>query len=305
MKQLCYSRFVKKLAVKSPCRSAILVGGLLFLGSFLFPFLAAGEELFLMTPEEEGRRQIGLAIESKALQWRLRIPERMFSDETVLVGHDIHRVQTPVQWRQEADGFVFCRTNTDDGQGKRGFIVEYTVRLEPEVDGVNIEFTVQNKGESALRNVVGHVCLGHQSEAFRDPNYERTYIRSDGQFLSVGDTDRGEDPIRTHYLVKDMSPIKIFNNPRNKFWGGLSDAVADNGLILTRSRNGKKLVAMVFEPASELFQNSDDRNMCLHSDPNFGDLQPGSSATVKGKIILFNGDLSDFERLHLPRLEEW
>ena len=253
-----------------------------------------------MTPEEEGRRQLWLAKGLGNFQWRLRLPERMFSDETVLVGHDINKVLTPVQWLQEGDALFYRRTNADDGLGKRGTLVEYSVRVEPKVDGVEIEFTVQNKGESVLRNVVGHVCLGHRSDAFRDPGYERTYIRSGGRFLCVGDTDRGENPIRTHYRVLDMPPIKLFSNPRNKFWGSLSNVRADSGLILTRSNAGQNLVAMVFEPASELFQNSDEPNMCIHSDPYFGDLQPGSSATVKGKIILFEGDLPDFERIYLP-----
>ena len=74
---------------------------------------------------------------------------------------------------------------------------------------------------------------------------------------------------------------------------------ADNGLILTQSRIRTHIVALWFEPASELFQNSDEPNMCIHSDPTFGDLTPGASVQVKGRLIIFNGTLNDFKNVFL------
>jgi len=154
--------------------------------------------------------------------------------------------------------------------------------------------TIRNKGPRTLHHVVGHVCLGHLSEAFRDPRHDRTYIRHEGALLNLAETDRGTDPIRAHYRVRRQKPIKIFDTPDNRFWGPLSPEFADDGLIVTRAADDRRLVALWFDPASELFQNSDEPNMCIHSDPVFGDLEPNQSVQVRGKLILFEGSLEEF-----------
>lgn len=254
------------------------------------------EELVVL-PEEAGRRQLWLLREGEEPAWRLRIPERMFSDQAVLVGHDIRQVHTPVRWDRQGDAWFYRRQNREDlPSGTPRFPIEYRVGAEPAAEGIQLTLTVKNLGREVLHNVVGHICLGHLKESFRDPRYERTYLRAGGRFLNLRETDRGPDPIRAHYRVQRYRPIRLFATGRNPFWGPLSPEQADNGLILTRSQDGKGLVALWFEPASELFQNSDEANMCIHSDPVFGDLSPGSSATVTGRIVLFEGSLAEFER---------
>jgi hypothetical protein len=255
--------------------AALLLTGALLPASSSAPAADSISARFTFQPEAEGRRQIQISKADEPLTWRLRIPERMFCDETMLVGHDIREVYKPVEWNREADIWVYRRTNhMDTPRGSHAF---------------------PNLGRTTLHNVVGHICLGHQSDPFRDPGHERTFIRSQGKFLNLKDTGRGPDPVRARYGVKGNRPIKFFDTTRNPFWGARSPQVADNGLVLTRSKSGDRLVAFWFDPASEIFQNSDEQNMCIHSDPAFGDLAPGESASVKGRIILFRGDLSAFE----------
>jgi len=162
-----------------------------------------------------------------------------------------------------------------------------------------VALSIKNTSERTLHNVTGHVCLGHLKDPFRDPEYERTFIRRQKKYLNLHQTQRGTNPIRAHYLVKGQSPIKLFDNPVNRFWGPLSPEIADNGLILTQAREKTQLVALWFDPAAEVFQNSDESNMCIHSDPAFGDLKPGSSVEVKGRFILFKGNLQQFEKTFL------
>ena len=256
---------------------------------------------FKFTPEAEGRRQVFIEAVDHDFKWRLRIPERVFCDEGVLVGHDIRAVHTPVQWTREENGvLVYRRSNRDDtARGKQAREIEYELRITPASFGASLRLVFKNVGKETLHNLTGHVCLGHRSPPFRDPEYQRSYIRREGDFLNLGETDRGSDPIRTHYRIKDHQAIKIFDNTTNRFWGPLSPEIADSGLILTRSTEGDYLAALWFDPAAELFHNCDDSNMCIHSDPTYGDLAPGASVTVEGRLILFQGSLEEFESQYL------
>lgn len=255
------------------------------------------------TPEAQGRRQLSVRTLQEEYQWRLRIPERVFCDEAVLVGHDIHRVHTPVRWAKGDDGsWHYDRANIADTSRKSlPFKIEYALRIEPRSFGADLVVSVKNTGDVALHNVIGHVCLGHISDPFRDPSYQRTFIRHHKQYLNLTKTQRGSDPVRAHYRIRNQAPIKLFDNPANRFWGPLSPEIADNGLILTQSREKTHIVALWFDPAAELFQNSDEPNMCIHSDPAFGDLEPGASAEVKGCLIFFLGTLNEFEESYLDQ----
>ncbi|MHC4993633.1 MAG: 3-keto-disaccharide hydrolase [Planctomycetota bacterium] len=260
---------------------------------------AAASSPFTFTPEAEGRREMTVRTTDGPFEWRLRIPERVFCDEGVPVGHDIFRVHGPVKWN-DGEPLSFSRDNLEDTPRQSVPIsLQYGLCVLPQPYGAELVLWMKNTGAKPITNLTGHVCLGHLSDAFRDPSYERVFVRRDGAFLGLQDTDRGRDPIRAHYRVKDQRPIKIFDNPDNRFWGGLSREVVDNGLILTRSKDGRRLIALWFENANEVFQNSDEPNMCIHSDPNFGDLAPGERVERKGRLILFEGGLDEFANEYL------
>jgi hypothetical protein len=63
----------------------------------------------------------------------------------------------------------------------------------------------------------------------------------------------------------------------------LSTLVPSNGLIGCFSENNQWLFAMAFEPYQELFQGV---AKCLHSDFRIGELKPGETKKVRGKIYL-------------------
>lgn len=68
----------------------------------------------------------------------------------------------------------------------------------------------------------------------------------------------------------------------------LSTLVPSNGLIGCFSQDGKWLFAMVFEPYQELFQGV---AKCLHSDFRIGEVRPGETKKVRGKIYLMHNDV--------------
>ena len=97
-------------------------------------------------------------------------------------------------------------------------------------------------------------------------------------------------------VVDDFSTMRRIIKNLLRDLGFNNTEEADDGLILTRSVDGTQLAGLWFSPASELFQNSDEPNMCIHSDPFFGDLEPGQSRSVDGKFIMFTGGLEQFEK---------
>lgn len=60
-----------------------------------------------------------------------------------------------------------------------------------------------------------------------------------------------------------------------------------NGLIGCVSADGRKLLAMAWEPYQELFQGV---VTCLHSDFRIGGLKPGETKNIRGKIYLIDND---------------
>lgn len=60
-----------------------------------------------------------------------------------------------------------------------------------------------------------------------------------------------------------------------------------NGLIGCVSADGRKMLAMTWEPYQELFQGV---VVCLHSDFRIGGLKPGESKEIRGKIYLLEND---------------
>lgn len=68
----------------------------------------------------------------------------------------------------------------------------------------------------------------------------------------------------------------------------LSPLVPSNGLIGCFSADGQWLFATAFEPYQELFQGV---ARCLHSDFRIGELAPGATRTIRGKIYLTRNDV--------------
>lgn len=83
------------------------------------------------------------------------------------------------------------------------------------------------------------------------------------------------------WCPKDVPRTDV--NPRP-----LSSLVPSNGLIGCFSLDQKWLFAMAFEPYQELFQGV---ARCLHSDFRIGELKPGESRKVRGKIYLMHKDV--------------
>lgn len=258
-------------------------------------------------PGDEGRT-IWLTTRADSPEtWRLRIPERIFSDQGVVVGHHLER---PIDWTEYDDGpgFRYRRTNQYDVENSPPGSIAYTVAVVPVADGVAVRLGLRNTGETRLTNVVVNPCLSHRSEPFRGQLQERTYIRRDDRMVSLDETDRGEAPLRAHYPVEGGTRVfwrskeRPDHDPGNErhsyFWGTLSDTRATDGRIVTVPHGNSRVISLWFEPGGELLQNSDDDNQCIHSDPGIPVLEPGETDTVVGRIYYIALSPDEFLAAH-------
>jgi hypothetical protein len=163
--------------------------------------------------------------------------------------------------------------------------------IRPEEYGLSLRFTATNLSEATCHNVVAFPCLGFPSEDFSDDRLERTFILSEEGLIRVADTDRGTgDPRRTHYHIPGRAPLRYFAEP---FWGAASKTAAAGGAILRTRADGRFTVGTSWENVCEIFQNEDEHHHCMHSLPTLGDLDPGETRTVRGRIVLVEGGPQD------------
>ena len=70
--------------------------------------------------------------------------------------------------------------------------------------------------------------------------------------------------------------------------------MADLPVAVVVSNDAERLVAMTwFDDTLSMVGNP--RHPCFHADPKFPDLAPGEQASIRGKLIFFNGPLAEFE----------
>lgn len=237
--------------------------------------------------EQAQQRAVFLVATELKCRWRLRIPERVLADPSrPLVDH--HGV--PLRWRQVAGGAVEGVSFPTEKAP-----VHLRVRVEPASWGAALEMTIKNISQERLPNVVAHICLSHdrgkgQPFQFRDAEHRRTYLVTRQGLRCLAKFGVG---LRSHYRVQGEKPISFFSNPQRgeyRFWGGgLASPVAVQPWIASTDATGRWTVSIFWDRAAELFHNGDRPNRCIHSDPAFGTLSPGQSATRRGMVLLVRG----------------
>ncbi len=219
-------------------------------------------------------------------RWRLRVPERVLADpKQLLVDH--HGVPLQWQWRKPK---TLIGTSTP-GQAP----VALRVEIRPQPWGLQLRMKVTNTSAQKLENVVAHVCLSHDYAngpiRFRDPQAKRSFVVTSQGLRSLAQLGVG---LRSHFRVQGQQPIGFFSSPERPeyvFWGrGLRPQVVQEPWICGTDRSGRWSVSVFWDQAAEVFQNGDQPNRCIHSDPNFGDLEPGASAVRVGGVMLIRGD---------------
>lgn len=172
-----------------------------------------------------------------------------------------------------------------------GVIVEHTITAR--ADEVDFRLTAHNPTVTASQAHWAQPCIrvdtftGTPREDARAlvPQYARQcFIFLNGQLARLP-TEPWADKARyvpgQVYCPRGVDRNDV--NPRP-----LSSLVPSNGLTGCFSADGKKVLAVAWEPYQELFQGV---AACMHSDFRIGGLKAGETKAIRGKIYLVPADM--------------
>ncbi len=173
------------------------------------------------------------------------------------------------------------------------------------LDGaLKLGYTLTNVSGQEFKRVILHTCIptteaplffpGFTESPVHEPGktgnymgfYDRTFLWSQGQAFTVGQTQNGKSEIHLSFTRAGQPPVE---------WGWWRNGPETFGLpfIAVQSRDGRFTAALGFEAAEWISCNGGDDRACFHLFPLFGDLKPGKSRTVEGRFYLMPGTHED------------
>ncbi len=177
---------------------------------------------------------------------------------------------------------------------KDGVVVRH--RITAEADCVNFQVTATNPTGHASQAHWAQPCMRVDKFVGVAPEHDsETYLSR--SFVFDG-PDLDGNPVRK--FLTEWSPwARAARYTPGQVWPGpgvprddvnprpLNPRSTANGLIGCVSADGRKILAMAWEPYQELFQGV---VVCLHADFRIGGLKPGETRDIRGKVYLMEND---------------
>jgi hypothetical protein len=178
-----------------------------------------------------------------------------------------------VPWREIPNGLAFER-GLPNGVRFGGSVVR------ADTSSVDLELHIENGTSAPLSDIVLQTC------AYLRAIKEFSDFTKDSKFVHV--------PGSGWVTLSEAAAISQENGRYRVGWRKEGKKVADCPMIVTLSNQAERLVAMTwFQDTLSMVSNP--RHPCMHADPQFSDLPPGARASIRGKIVFFEGGLKDFD----------
>ncbi|HJN18819.1 MAG TPA: hypothetical protein QGH10_25165, partial [Armatimonadota bacterium] len=147
-------------------------------------------------------------------------------------------------------------------------------------DSIEFEIHVRNVGdEQWTREPMQLVCLrSARSPAFEDYEAERTWVRREGEWVSMREVMSAE------FADHRMTGIQVGRDPNVE------------RLSAKTSADGEWTLGLAVDRAISLSFNFQQAVSCIHSNPSWGLLKPGEEATARGRMYLLKADLDELHR---------
>lgn len=176
-----------------------------------------------------------------------------------------------VPWREIEGGIVYERT-LPNGMGFGGSLTK------KDDCSVNLELHIKNGGEVDIDNITLQTCIFlRAAKEFSEYTAENKYVHLPG---------------RGWVTFSEASRIGSEDGRFRIGWRG-GPPSADLPLMATLSMEAERLVAMTWlEDTYSMVTNPG--HPCMHADPAFPRIPTGSSASVRGEVLFYEGDLEGF-----------
>ena len=174
--------------------------------------------------------------------------------------------------------------------------IEFSGKLIPGEDAVDMKFAVKNGTDSELNSLNLQFCLVQSSfPDFSIPELTNTYILHDGKWIALADTTfRKMVPDKPPWIIGSVigRPGPKPGKSLEKAWYVCHEP-ADMPLIATVSRDGKRVLAITWPSGRSVMSNG--WIPCLHADPILPNCPPGESVSVDGRLYLVTGGLDELK----------
>lgn len=213
---------------------------------------------------------------------------------------------------------AYCRPGSTDREWKETVIQHdsvltsrssdgTTLKIEDRLeDGVLVKHTIEAVEDEVTFEVVAHNPTSDPSEA----HWAQPCIRVDAFTGQSRNDARTLVPeyARQCFIFVDQKMMRLPTEPwadEARYVPGqvycpahvdrddvnprpLSQLVPSNGLCGCLSADGKKMMAVAWEPYQEIFQGV---VTCMHNDFRIGGLQPGETKRIRGKIYIVDANI--------------
>lgn len=208
----------------------------------------------------------------------LDFPEAIFiGQDLVFLSHlrpelEIDRYPA-IPWTQTPDGLSFERTL------RNGVEFGGSLRKKGETE-VDLELHIRNGASTKLTSITLQTCA---------------YLRAIREFA-----DFTRENKLVHVPEKGWIPmtqaLELTGNgqPYRVGWRTKGKGVADVPMVITVSGQTGRLFAFTWGKDT-LSMIGNPHHPCAHADPKFPNLEPGQEASVRGKLVFFDGNLEDFD----------
>jgi len=177
-----------------------------------------------------------------------------------------------VRWQRVPGGIAYKRVLPNK--------VAFGGKITAAKNAVDLELFIQNKSDGPLNDITLQTCFFLRAIA------EFGAYTTDNKFVHL--PDAGWVPFTEARQRKEEK-----GSYRLGWRGG--PKLADLPVMITRSAVADRLIACTWGPHTySLVCNPG--HPCMHADPTFPDLRPGDSATIRGKLIFFEGSPDEFTR---------
>ena len=223
--------------------------------------------------------------------FKLTFPEAIGSIEN---GHWPNAITS--NWKQindkewKSEGFV-------EGE------LEYTIDVLIKEDHIDFIQKLTNKSDRVWDETFSFNCFNNSlAPSVRDHDANRNCVRCNHEFKNLTELPRVFGPRPTLQLYSVEGKMKGEDIPFvNNFQATPSD-VAIEGWMAIESKDKKRMVAIVSEPALFTFQNRE--YSCIHSCPSFGKLKPNETGNALVRLYFVESSLEDWHKRMVSEFKE-
>lgn len=217
--------------------------------------------------------------------FNLNFPESIGSSHNSRWFRDVR-----ASWEELENGDWLARGAVDG-------VLEYTIDVSIYSDHVNFIMKLTNLSQEHWQQTMAFNCFNNGSAlSVRDHECKRHWVRTNGEFKRLIELPRvfGPRPALQLYSVEGAPPGKEI--PFVNRFKATPEEVSIEGWMAIRSRDDRRMVAVVSKPALYTFQNRE--YSCIHSAPAFGALRPGEQGTAFSRIYFVEASLEEwYERM--------